>query len=341
MKNITAFAVLVIILACTLPAGELETGDSPFGDYRRSNTYSPLNATTNPYALSAAPLFGVFYGQAEEIVYPADTMAKLLSQLLWDMKPLWYYGAALDLSQINPAERWGVFSTLSLRFGIPGMTGVMEDRDWMSIQDDALTHYSIHDNRTRSLFWMDFSAGFSIPLRSIFLLKAYAHVSYMSFAFSGQDGHGKRALEIGDHIYDMSNFEIYTFSGKVINYTQDWLIAAPGIAFACHYRKFFSADIFFTISPLILCGDMDEHLTTGAQFRDYMQGGLFLEPGAHVSFDINEWLGVSLKFAWRYIGGTQGDTYKKPYGTGYYQLIGRAGAGLSVMDAELLFKVRL
>ena len=319
-----------------MPASALEIQDLRSGHY-------PFTALTNSYAFSAAPQFGMVYGLAEEIVYPFNTKAKLLSQLLWDMKPLWYYGVELEAAPVNPEERWGGFSTLSLKFGIPAITGVMEDRDWMSVENDALTHYSTHDNRTRALFWFDFSAGVSLPLYSVFLLKMYAGVSYMNFAFSGEDGYGKRAVRADDGIYYPidANFEEYTFSGKVINYTQEWLIFAPGIAFAYHYRKIFAADLFFMISPLILCGDMDEHLTTGAQYRDYMKGGLFLEPGTRVYVNINEWLRLSLVFSWRYISGVKGDTYQKPYGAGYYERTGRAGAGLSVLEAGLLFKVRL
>ena len=87
MRNITALAVLVIIFH--LPR--------------------PVQAQDNGYAFSLIPLFGLVSGEAEEIVFPDDTMAELLSQLLWDMKPVYYYGLEMDLSRTNPGEKRGFF----------------------------------------------------------------------------------------------------------------------------------------------------------------------------------------------------------------------------------------
>ena len=326
MKNITVFTVFVIFFFTQ-------------SAFARENT--PGN-----YAFSLSPCFGMVYGHAEELVYPSDTIAPLLSELLWDIKPVFYYGLLLDFSRTGPTEQIGFFSNLSVKFGIPRSSGKMEDRDWMSVENNALTHYSIHDNHTKELFFLDFSAGVSFPLQQTLLLKTYVSFSYMHFRFSGKNGYGIYARGnppdsgIFFPIDDNPNRE--TFSGKVINYTQEWLTVAPGVSLGYYFLENFFAEISFKISPLVFCTDLDEHFTRDLQFRDYMQGGLFLEPGAALSFSCNSWIAVAFEFSWRYISGTKGQTYlREPIGTGKYTQAGTAGAGLSVINTGLFLKITL
>ena len=312
MRNITAFTVLVIILCSIQPVQAQES---------------------QAYAFSLSPQFGLVSGKAEEIVYPVNTRTRMLSQLLWDMKPVFYYGLLLDFSQINPRDKWGFFSNFSLKQGIPRISGYMEDRDWISEGNRDLTHFSKHDNHTRELFLLDFSAGLSIPFRRVLLLKTFINVSFMRFSFFGTDGYGNYILRDPPHV---------DFSGKVISYTQDWLIAAPGVSLGYFFFSNFSAELSFMASPLILCVDLDEHKTTNTQYRDYMRGGILFEPGFRLSYTISKWFAVSWDFSWRYISRTNGDTYvRKPIGKGTYEQEGRAGAGLSIINTSLSLKVRL
>jgi outer membrane protease len=297
------------------------------------------------YAISLHPCSGFIYGQTEEMVYPGNTKGELLSQLLWDMKPVFYHGLRTDFSRSRPLDEWGFFSNLSLKFGIPDSSGNMEDRDWESIENDALTKYSIHDNFTRKLFLLDFSAGFTFPFLQVMLLKAYVNVSYMNFRFSGFDGHYKYAK--GNPPYSGKfhpiddNPDTGPYIGKVINYNQEWLAVSPGVSFGYYFLIFFSTELSFRISPLILCTALDDHLTSSTQFRDYLLGGLFIEPGAALSFSFNDWIALSLEFSWKYIVGTRGDSFGRAYGNGDYSHSGTAGAGLSVLDTGFSLRIRL
>jgi outer membrane protease len=327
MRNITAFAVLVIMIQCVQPAFSQEE-------------------QTSSYAVSICPQFGFFYGQAEEIVYPSSEFkAKMLSQLLWEIKPVYYYGLAMDFSRAQPMDRWGFFSNFSLKSGIPDSSGNMEDRDWASKENTALTGYSIHDNFTDNLLLLDFSAGVSFPIKRILLIKTYLTVSYMHFSFYGENGYGTYARETPPYsgifapIDDNPN--IIQFNGKVINYTQDWFIIAPGVSLGYYFNTRFYAELLFQISPLIFCDDLDEHLLRDIQFRDYMWGGIFLEPGFHFSWFANKRLELSLGFSWRYIVRTSGETYIKRSGSTTYTQEGTAGAGLSVIDTGLCLKIHL
>jgi len=326
MRIITVFSVLVIIINC-----------APFAAAQEMPAQS--------YTLSSWTSFGTFLGQTEEIVYPPSGYnTEMYSQLFWDVIPVFYYGLSLDFSRAQPLEKWGFFATLSLKNGIPGKSGKMEDRDWMSIENDALTHYSIHDNVTNELFIFDASAGVSFPFNQL-LLKAYVGMSYMYFSFSGQYGQGMYARKTGDGIYapidDNPDYVSFANREKVINYTQNWLTAAPGISLRYYFYRFY-AELFFNISPLVSCAGVDEHLTSSQIFKDYMWGGLFLEPGFHFSFIADRRLEFAFDFSWRYMDGTRGKTWTgSPIGTAIFVQGGEAGAGLSLFNIGLCMKIRL
>jgi outer membrane protease len=298
------------------------------------------------YSFSLCPQFGFFYGHVEELVYPSpDIKADLLSLLLWDMKPVFYYGLLMDFSPVRPMERRGFFSGLSVKFGIPGPSGVMEDRDWMSKENSMLTNFSSHDNIAKEIFLLDFSAGFSFPFFNALLVKTFINISYMNFRFYGENGSATYARYLGSGNYASIDDDPIKYSfnglGKVISYSQEWFYAASGISLGLGYKEYFLAEISFIISPLVFCSGLDEHKITKTQFRDKMTGGVMLEPGFRFSFTGTKWLGISCDISWRYISGTRGLSYYRPIGIGNYQQEGESGAGLSILNTALLLKVKL
>ena len=321
---VTVFAGLVIIFFCA----------------------QPVQAQINKdYSFSLCPQFGFLYGHAEEIVYPTNTKADLLSLLLWDLKPVFYYGFLMDFSPVKPLESQGFFLDLSMKFGIPGPSGVMEDRDWQSIENTELTNFSSHDNITKEIFLLDFSAGYSFPFFKALLVKTFINISYMKFHFNGENGYGIYARETPEYsgIYAPinDNPKKWSATGKMISYSQEWFYAAPGVSAGYGYKDFFLAEISFMITPLVLCVDHDEHITMNKEFRDNMMGGVMIEPGLKISFAASKWMSVFCDVSWRYVSGTRGPTYiRAPIGIGDYEKAGEAGAGLSMLNTALMLKVR-
>ena len=336
MKNITVFTVLVINFFCTQPVMALD------------------NET---YAVTLSPRFGMVYGQAEEIVYPYNTIAPMLSQLLWDINSVFYYGFLLELSRLDPREKWGFFAGFSLRNGIPGSSGFIENRDWQSTIHADLTDYSIHDNHIRELMLLDFAAGVSFPLNR-WLFKTSVNVSFIRLSFFGTDGQGEYARQSGSLFHPITDDpDVLLFSGKVISYTQEWLYIAPAFSIGYFFRENFLAELSFIVTPLILCNALDEHkgsyawdvknqaeaLTRNAQFRDYMQGGIMLEPGLMISYVIDRRFTVFWEISWRYINRTRGIAYSRnPIGFGnYFPALEPSGAGLSGLHNGIGLKVTL
>jgi len=308
----------------------------------------PVSAQINKnYSFSVGPQFGAFYGHAEEIVYPPPgAKAPLYSLLLWEMKPVFYSGLLMDFSPVRPMERWRFFSGLSMKFGIPGPSGVMEDKDWMSKENADLTHYSRHDNITKEIFLFDFSAGVSFPFFNALLVKTFVNISFMNFKFNGENGYITYARDLGDGKYapidDNPKEESFSGRGKVIGYRQQWFFAAPGVSVGYGYRNYFLAEIYFMVSPLVFCTGLDEHIERNIQFKDNLSGGCLLEPGFKFSFSAGKWIGISCNISWRYINGTRGPSYNRtPIGSGKYIQEGEAGSGLSILNASLLLKVKL
>jgi len=326
MRNITVFAVLVIILSGVSPVEADEA---------------------NHYSFSVTPRFGMLLGRAEEIVYSTGTdyYNDMLSQLLWDIKTIFYYGLDIELSPAQPLRKHGFFVNVSAKYAIPASSGFMEDRDWMSVTNNALTIYSRHDNYVDEIFLFDVCAGYSFPVRSLLVLKPALAVSYMHFGFSGMDGYGIRAREIPNmpgYYYPIEESpEYYIFSGKVISYSQDWLVLSTGFSAEINFLTKFFFKAGFNISPLIVCVDLDLHIERRRQFKDYLRRGFYYEPYASLSFAANKWIGVSLHASYRNISGTKGAAYWRDIPTDpYFIPAGEAGAGLSLLDTGLTVNIR-
>jgi len=168
----------------------------------------------------------------------------------------------------------------------------------------------------------------------------------MNIRFNAENGYGIYARQLGKGIYAPIDDEpikmSYSGWGTVISYSQEWFYAAPGVSVAYAYKEYFLTEISFKISPLVLCVGIDEHIRRNIQFKDNIKGGIMLEPGFRFSYNINKWLGISYDISWQYINGTRGQAYKRnPIGRGDYESTGEAGAGLSILNTALLFKIKL
>jgi outer membrane protease len=127
--------------------------------------------------------FGFLNGVSEEIVYRDKKSNAKLSQLLWEMKPLFYAGIGINYHWLKPENSWGIFTGASYKFSFPVKTGVMEDRDWMvDAYPDFLTHYSVHDNKTEETARVDADIGLSFRIAGKYLLKTYVAYNFMHFS---------------------------------------------------------------------------------------------------------------------------------------------------------------
>jgi outer membrane protease len=297
----------------------------------------PLAGETT-YALSAAPVFGFLYGYAEELVYQSPGSNTLKSELIWDIKPLFLWGASLDFSRRYPLEKAGFFADLTARFSVPYRSGYMEDRDWLA-PGDRLSAYSIHDNYTQWAMLFDLHTGVSLPVKSVGVFKLYAGFHYMRFDWMSRDGY----TQYGIGVYTPWNKDDAKKpeAGPIIAYIQNWFILAPGVSFYIPLYRFFSASLDLQISPVVFCLDQDDHIGRKLQFNDYMFWGVFIEPRGEFIFSPHKRVDISLSAAYRFIRDSRGYTIQKNLNTGEEtNHPDSAGAAFSALAAGLSVKVR-
>jgi len=335
MRNITAFAVLVIILH-SIPVMTGIPGLSLLH-----------SEEAEKYSFHAAPLFGIIQGRAEEIVYPGNNYRNdLLSELLWNIEAILYYGMNLEFTPAEPLHTGGVFAELSVKYGIPAESGIMENRDWQSYENKALTDYSRHDNYVDEIYFIDFRAGYSFPVKHIITIKPHIAFSYAHLGFSGRDGYGKYARPKEPYapglFYDIDDSpRREEFSGKVISYSQDWMILATGFSMGINFLEYFFFEAAFDISPLIMCLALDKHIGKNKLFKDLSIGGLYLEPRIALTFTATRHMSVTLDALYRNISGSRGYAYDRTLDTALFFQNGESGAALTLFDISLLVKVRL
>ena len=300
--------------------------------------YSQNNAERS-YGFSIAAQGGVLYGQAFEYVYPTDTKGEFLSELIWDMKPVFYLGLQIDFGKKDVINEAGFFSLLSFKAGIPGDSGKLEDRDWMSIENSALTNFSSHTNKTRQFFSLDAAVGVSVPLKAGFIVKPFISASWMHFAFTGRDGYYKYARKVSSNTFYSidDNPETGQLSGDVIYYKQNWLLLSPGVSFGVRLFYPFSIDFSFKVSLVSYCSSRDDHIETNTTYLDFTRVSLYYEPAVCLSYSFKR-IEHSLEFSWKRVAKTEGESYLGNDYSGYGLSPNKAGAGLSVMDLRYLIK---
>jgi outer membrane protease len=289
------------------------------------------------YAFSLKTDTGFLYGQGEEGAGFPGSGSKM-ALLTWDMKPLFYLGMALDFSRTRPLEKAGFFGSFSAKFGIPADTGKMEDKDWNAL--GLLTDFSRHDNHTESAVLLDLLLGASIPIKSRVILGLYGGFSWMRFSWTGRDGYG---------YYGNRNPPSTFFTGPVVSYVQEWLLFYPGISLVVPFLSRFALQVSFQGSPLVFCAARDDHIArqiagSGAEYRDRIRWGLYLEPKAELRFMPRENCTLSLDFAYRLTESGQGTSSYTETGQDRwrsYALPSSATAAVRYFTAGLYFKIGL
>jgi outer membrane protease len=352
--RVHALAVLVILLGCPV----FLAGFPFFSQYDTEENWTGMEPSLFPspgvYAFSISPLAGFLYGQSEEIVYKekeadSDTY---LSQLLWDMKPLLYYGLELEFSRVDPMGGFGFFVKGSLKSALPffaGRTGVMEDRDWRN--HEQLTDFSISDNYTEGTLLADVSLGISVPLFSTVLLSCYLPgFSFMYFSWTAKDGYGESPPGSTPKI----------FSGEVLHFSQEWWILSAGLSLDFPLGTVLPGVPFFnrcSLGGFVQAGlvlyyeDEDNHLIAKTQYKDTASfhpaapvWPIMLEGGLELVFSPHRRIDIAVHGSYRHISGVRGYCESR-YPTGQYETEwtdspNSTGAGYVVWDAGLSVRTR-
>jgi hypothetical protein len=357
VRKIAVFFVFVSLGAGILPiplsadsdsAGAAETPEAGRSAGGR------LKETLRSYTLSLESQFGALWGRGEEQVYEDDLSDRFLSRLFWDVKPLWYTGMVLEFSQRDPREGPGFFSALSVKFGLPALSGVMEDRDWVA-PGGELSHYSRHDNLTNGALLLDGALGLSVPAWPFLVFRFSFGLSYSRFSWAAVGGYyryGQTRPGPSGPIYAplADSDPAYPLSGTVIAYSQDWLFLPFTLGLTIFPGRLFSGALYYGAGPLIKFFGRDDHyLRIGtadySQFIDESSEGYVLEPGGEFRFSPGERIGLLIGLSWRAITtGPHGKSFGRYTGQGTWgwNFLGNvSGGAFRALDLRIGLEVRL
>ena len=297
----------------------------------------------NNHDFSIGVSTGLLHGDTEEIVYIDGSSKKRLSQLDWDIKPLFYAGLDLKYSWLRSETKFGFFTDAGAKIGIPGKTGVMQDRDWaedlgeeylVSTYPHWLNYYSEHENKTRIAVLADLDAGMIYRLKNDFRLKFFLSYSLMYYSWEAWGG---SYLYPTEYTAPDPSHGYWPSSEKVITYRQFWHIFSPGASFYGVFNRYFDMELSFKITPLIWLFAKDNHLMNDDLFFDTPKFGIFLEPGFVFNFRANKLVTVSFSYSYRFIAGSRGNSTLNSTKT-YYNT---SGAAYSAQDIGLFVSFNL
>jgi outer membrane protease len=257
---------------------------------------------------------GLYYGTSHEISYQGGRSDQYLSELQWEIKPLFLVHLNASLGPRKTYRRRAFFADLDVGIGVPAETGVMEDRDWLpnSTVPGSLSLFSSHENHTKIAVTAGGSSGISFPLGSWFFIRPLIALDYMYFKWEGRNGY----LQYGPSSSDLNNVDRpdnkpwnpswprSSIAGKGITFEQHWFILSPGVRFGFNLNAL-SLECSFRITPLVFCYSVDNHHLRGLVFREFMFFGIYLEPQLKLGYDLGR---VRLEgfAAYRYISETRG-----------------------------------
>jgi len=325
MSNIGKITLFVIFIAVFMIAIFLPPA---FAEENRSG-----------FGFSITPSIGMINGQADEIVYKGSHSDMLNSELQWDLATLFYAGLAADFGPVNNFAKQGFVGNLSFKMGIPQRAGIMEDRDWLYENSNALTNYSRHDNFSERAIMADLSLGYSFPLLNFVAMGINLDFSYMHFYWIAKDGYYQYLATDGNG--NILPGQIWSdeipkipVKGNVLEYTQNWLIFSPGVFIKFRLGSYFSLNGNFNYSPFIYCADRDDHLITRKTYLDYLYYGHYLKGSGGITFSPLNYLDLTLFLSYNSITDSRGDTYIQSA-----KYSGIAGGGYSAFEIGLLAKL--
>jgi len=315
--------------------------------------HGEINLFNQSYTFTLSGGMGFLYGTSHEIVYLDSKSKDYISELQWNIKPLFYMGLTLDFGPKNPQEKWGLFSSLGIKTALPMETGVMEDRDWLypCTVPGALTHFSSHENHTKAAFLLNLDSGFSLPVWKL-VLKFYLNLDYMYYKWEGRNGY----IQYGDNVNKGTlfnpidpndpntwfipwspGFTKIPISGLGITYTQHWILFTTGTGTELYLDRFIFSIAFFIGLPI--CIAVDEHHMRDPPFRTtaILTPGFVIKPKIGVCFPITEHFETGFYVSYLYIGKNRGDTKSEESGSSVIYK-NTEGASFKALEANLIFK---
>lgn len=302
-----------------------------------------LSARGSDFRFYASAFADLRYGTINEYLYKSDGGEyKKISELDWDLKPVWYLGGTVGLS-------WRFLAlSLSAAGSLPAACGSMEDSDWLD-----LTHvkniYSVSEETVQSGFESRIRFGGNATLTPLLSLHPGVSAEYGRISIQAEDGYGWYGdadhSAAGTNVAWNSGYATFFPSGSLygIDYTRSTFTAWTGAALEFVPAEFLSARFGIGVAPFSYTKAIDRHHGSGG-------GTYYLDKVYGVFKSIRLGLSLSCRFArhfsadalflWTKTRKTKGKTYMSDSENGpYYRLNGYKG-GVSGDYADISLALR-
>jgi outer membrane protease E len=266
---------------------------------------------------------GFTYGHARELVYQYPGSPDLLSELVWPLEGLLYYGTSLTFSY-GKSPMAGFYSTLGVRFGFFMQSGTITDKDWLNADTNGyfLTNFSAHDAISEHSQWVDATIGYGFIVSDRFIIRTGLTASFMNLHWTARDGYIQYGSNTGQNTSSYvpwsSSFPKVPVYGTGIAYWQNWVSIAPTLEVLWLVDNRLSLTAAASVYVLNSCNDQDDHYLRELplQFTEHVSGGFGIEPKLTVSYRLVSNISVGIEGTWRYITGLRGNTSTMEIGSG-------------------------
>ncbi|MFQ3546904.1 MAG: omptin family outer membrane protease [Termitinemataceae bacterium] len=308
-------------------------------------TTSPAYATIT---LSVDTMAGLSWGRARELVFQYTGSPELMSELIWPLEGLAFWGSRLTLTYGKIANS-GFYSHFSVRFGLTQQTGTMTDKDWMGSNGDGtyfLTHFSAHNAISEHSQWLDIALGYGLPLTETLVLRTSVEAAIMNLHWTARDGYtqyGPNGSNTTDFTSWSPTFPKEPIYGTGIGYWQSWVSVAPALDLLWVPTSPFTIRGGAAIFVLNACSDQDDHYLRLLQFTETMSGGFGFDLRCSIVYRFRRDLALGFETLWRSIIGLRGNTTIMEIGNGSTSGPYRdtSGADYSVIHGALYLSYRL
>ncbi len=282
-------------------------------------------------------------GVTHELVYKNND---ILSELTWPQESALYLGAGGEFCL--PARM-----RLSVEFSVfaSDAQGTMIDSDYKNLPASGVkTHHSEHASSLRSGATLEAAAGIDLdlPLRGInterrMTVRPEALVSFATRSWKAFDGYVQYGQQTG------TTFEPWTpdlprqeLSGTVVTYNMTTLSLAGRLTLLAPVGHAFTLQASAAAGPVLFALGTDEHLLRYLVFRDYLNGGIFMEFSGGAAWRVTQRDELRLSLSCERIERLRGDTLISPSGATFYTVEKDAGGSNSlIFSASLTFALFL
>jgi|GEM_PF-7109050 len=282
------------------------------------------NGAKGDFSIEIAAMTGMSYGELGEYVF---TSTKKLSELNWELKPVFTAGLSLAAVFQN-----SFFLGFAWQSGYTRESGNMEDSDWQASDPSIKTNYSRSESVTDSLHETDLNFGAMFPFGDIFFLSLHAGYQFKYFQMVARNGY----LQYDPLPYDApyttgSKVPMY---GLVMRYRQAWHI--PYVSLDTKVNLFDGGSLYVSLaySPAAFCRALDNHLLLDDDYYDSMNWGQYVSVQTGIIWRLNAYLSLSLGVQYEYIPTFKGQSTRVDTDTGNATFLGDdvAGASLSIVQ---------